>query len=313
VTVKTPFSADELRAIIADYELGEYVGSHAFERGADQTNLLLTTSQGKYAFRYYEKRPEDYIHFEMRLLRFLGDQSYPSPAPVRRRDDSDFGMYKGKPYALFTFLDGEHDDRLDNYRLVTPALAWLHNLTRGRRLPYAESRAPYGASYARSFAETNAAYIADPSEAQARLDWFKAELATLQLPRGLPKGICHCDTNPSNFLYKNSKLSATLDFDQASYTWLLYDVAQMIYWWTWPGKGDLQLEESRDLIIRYETVRKLGSNERRHLFDALKLVHLVGIGWSLADDSFPNDKRKVVDLDALGRDRFYDAIFRHLA
>jgi hypothetical protein len=42
----------------------------------------------------------------------------------------------------------------------------------------------------------------------------------------------------------------------------------------------------------------------------LKLVHLVGIGWSLSDDSFPNDTRKVVDLNALGRDKLFAAIFR---
>src|SRR5262249_43806257 len=118
------------------------------------------------------------------------------------------------------------------------------------------------------------------------------------------------DSNRSNFLYKDDKLSAVLDFDQASYTWLLYDVAQLIYWWTWPDKGNINLEQSRDLVAQYETVRQLSEYERDHLFDALKLVHLVGIGWSLADDSFPNDKRKVDDMNALGRDGFYSAIFR---
>lgn len=310
MAVKTPFSSDELRAILADYDVGEFVDGREFQRGADQTNLLLVTSKGKYAFRYYEKRSEDYIRFEIDLLHFLNEQSYPCPAPLRRRDGSYFALHNGKPYALFTFQAGEHVDNIDNYRLVAPVLATLHSLTVGRQPAYSEARTPYGAAYAWSCAEVNAAHIADPSEAQARLNWFKGELATLQLPDELPKGVCHCDTNPSNFLYKDGELSAALDFDQASYTWLLYDVAQMIYWWTWPNNGDIQLDRSRDLVAQYETVRKLSDDERRRLFDVLKLVHLVGIGWSLADDSFDNDKRKVVDLDALGRDAFYEAIFR---
>ena len=152
--------------------------------------------------------------------------------------------------------------------------------------------------------------IADQAEAHERLSWFRSELDTLPLPTDLPQGVCHCDSNRSNFLYKDGKLTAVLDFDQAAYTWLLYDVAQMIYWWTWPEKGDIQLDESRDLVAQYETVRKLSDDERHHLFDLLKLVHLIGIGWSLSDDSFPNDKRKVVVLNALGRDEFFDAIFR---
>jgi len=309
MAVKTDFSHAELRAILADYDVGEFQASQAFEHGADQTNILLSTSTGKYAFRYYEKRLEDYVRFEIDLLHFLGNQSYPCPAPIQRRDGRYFALHNGKPYALFTFLEGEHEHRTDNYRLVAPALAWLNNLTCAYRPAYAAARTPYGAAYAWSCAQANATYLTDPSEAQERLGWFRVELATLQLPNGLPKGVCHCDSNRSNFLYKDGKLAAVLDFDQASYTWVLYDVAQMIYWWTWPDKGNIQLDESRDLVAHYETVRQLSDTERHALFDMLKLVHLVGIGWSLADDSFPNDKRKVVDLDVLGRDAFYDAIF----
>jgi homoserine kinase type II len=310
MAVKTSFSPDELAVILAEYELGEYQDSQGFARGADQTNIHLTTSQGKYAFRYYEKRPEDYVRFEIDLLHFLGARSYPCPAPIQRRDGSYFGIYSGKPYVLFMFADGEHDDNGDNYRLVAPALATLHNLTSGHMPAYAEARTPYGAAYAQSRAEANAMSMTDRSEAQERLRWIDAELTTLQLSRDLPKGVCHCDTNPSNFLYEDGKLSAVLDFDQSSYTWLLYDVAQLIYWWACPNDGDIQLDRSRDLIAQYETVRKLSGDEKRRLFDVLKLVHLVGICWSLADDSFPNDKRKVVDLEALGRGGFYGALFR---
>jgi homoserine kinase type II len=310
MTVKTHFSPDEFRAILAEYDVGEFQTSQGFEHGADHTNILLSTSTGKYAFRYYEKRSEDYVRFEIDLLHFLDDRSYPCPAPIQRRDSRYFGLHNDKPYALFTFQEGEHDDRIANYRLVAPALAWLHNLTLGHKPAHTEARTPYGAAYAWSRAQDNATYLVDPSEAQERLRWFRGELATLQLSDDLPKGVCHCDTNRSNFLYKDGKLAAVLDFDQASYTWLLYDVAQMIYWWTWPNKGDIQFDKSRDLVAQYETVRKLSDEEKDRLFDVLKLVHLVGIGWGLADDSFPNDKRKVVDFNSHGRDKFYDAIFR---
>lgn len=310
MAVKTSFSADELRAILSSYELGEYIDSQGFDRGADQTNIQVTTSNGTYAFRYYEKRPEDYVRFEIDLLHFLGDNSYPCPAPIQLRDGNYFGLHKSKPYAMFTLLEGEHDDSTENYRLVAPALAWLNNLTLGHKPVYSEARAQYGPEYAWSWAEANAKNIADQGEAHERLTWFRGELDTLHLPTDLPQGVCHCDSNTSNFLYTDGKLSAVLDFDQAAYTWLLYDVAQMIYWWTWPNKGDIQLEESRDLVAQYETIRKLSDDERHHLFDMLKLVHLIGIGWSLSDDSFPNDKRKVVVLNALGRNKFFDAIFR---
>ena len=69
------------------------------------------------------------------------------------------------------------------------------------------------------------------------------------------------------------------------------------------------MEEAKDLVSWYETVRKLSKDEKQHLFDVLKLVHLQGIGWGLGEDSFPNDKRKVVELNELGLDTFYKSVF----
>jgi homoserine kinase type II len=69
MAAKTQFSADELRLLLADYDLGEYVSHKSFEEGTDQTNLLLETSRGKYAFRYYEKRPRNYALFEIDVLK----------------------------------------------------------------------------------------------------------------------------------------------------------------------------------------------------------------------------------------------------
>ena len=148
MAVKTAFSTKELRAILSGYDLGDYINSRGFGRGADQTNMRVTTSQGPYSFRYYEKRTEDYVRFELDLLRFLHGKSYPCPAPIQQRDGSDIGMHKSKPYAIFTLLEGKHDENSRNYRLVAPALAWLHNLTRGYKPAYAEARAQDGPEYA---------------------------------------------------------------------------------------------------------------------------------------------------------------------
>ena len=139
--------------------------------------------------------------------------------------------------------------------------------------------------------------------------WVGHELDHLKLPDSLPKGVCHGDTNPTNFLYHQGKLSGVLNFDQASYTWLLYDIAQMMYWLTWPNKGDLNFDASRKLIAQYEKQRRMTTHERAHLFDVLKLVILIGISWSLEDDEgYANARRKVELLNKLGRERFLSFI-----
>ena len=60
-------------------------------------------------------------------------------------------------------------------------------------------------------------------ETEKKLAWHKKELIKLELPKNLPKGICHCDLigqNISGFatntFFKNGEISAVLDFDDAT-------------------------------------------------------------------------------------------------
>src|SRR5437868_2489400 len=114
MAMKTPFSAEELTALLACYDLGEFRSFEPFEHGEDQTNLLLVTTRDRYAFRYYEKRSADYVSFEIDLLQHLAQLSYPSPAPVPMKSGDFIGEYNEKPFALFQFLEGEHSNDATN-------------------------------------------------------------------------------------------------------------------------------------------------------------------------------------------------------
>lgn len=305
----TAFTDKELANILTSYDLGEYQEHKAFEKGADQTNILLITSKGKYAFRYYEKRTKDYVLFEIDLLHHLANHSYPCPAPISDAKGDYFGEYKGKPFAIFEFVTGEHNDSDDNFKEVAKVIAQLHTITLDYKPEHSEVREGYDTATVWHNATTNAAKMQSQDEANNRLDWLRAELDKLNLPDDMPKGTVHGDTNPTNFLYSNGQVSAVLDFDQASYTHLLYDLANLIYWWTWPNKGDVDFDRTRTLIASYETVRQLSETEKSHLFDMLKLCICVGIGWFIYEADFPNNKRKIELLNSIGSQEFYQKVF----
>jgi len=145
----------------------------------------------------------------------------------------------------------------------------------------------------------------DKPAAQARLDWLRTQLDTIKLPDSLPKGVCHCDANPTNFLYRDGKITAVLDFDQASYIWLIYDIAKLIDWWTWPDKGEIDFAKTVKLLNAYQSVRPLATKEKDHIYDALKLAVLIDIGWFFNTDSFANNRRKVEYLTNMGRQTFH--------
>jgi Ser/Thr protein kinase RdoA (MazF antagonist) len=310
MAVKTAFSKQDFRAILANYDIGDLVDIKPFKLGAVQTNMQLTTTQGRFAFRYYESRPLEYALFEVHLLNYLAQHDFPCPAPISTTRGDLLGNYWGKPFALFIFIDGTHSTSPRNYKQVAAVIGKLHTITVGYQPPYSYARDAYDPASCWRNAEISSKRVQPAAEATARRRWLRAALDQLQLPEGLPRGVCHCDSHYSNFLYKNRKLIAVLDFDDASYVYLLHDIANLIFWWVWPDKGEIAFRQARSLISAYEQPRQLEAIEKTHLFDVLKMVILMGVGWFMdADDDYRNAQRKIAYLDAMGRDGFMDQLF----
>lgn len=294
MAAKTDFTPNDLRGILADYDLGEFVSFKAFDTGADQTNLRVTTSIRDVVLRYYEKRTHDYAFFEIDLLHYLAEHDYPTAAPIINKQGGYIGEYASKPFALFEFMPGEHSDKPSKYLQIAPAIAKLNRITQDYQSKTTPDRPPYTIEYCERQAVISAARIEDHGLSDQRLSWLRNELHGIDLPDSLPKGICHGDANPGNFLYTDGQLSAVLDFDQANYTWLVYDLANLIYWWTWPDKGELDVEATKQLVQAYEQERKLENLELAHIMDALKLVIANGMAWFLDQgDDYENGKRKI--------------------
>lgn len=301
MAVKTTFSKEDFSKILSNYDFGEYKKFKPFKLGAVQTNLLIETSKGKFVFRYYESRPEKYALFEVNILQYLAKHSYPCPAPIKNIHGGFIVKYKNKPFALFEFMEGEHKKSV-NPKLIAQAI--------GYKPEYFEARDTYDPKSCWKNAKSNSKKIKSKSEAKQRLDWLKTELEKLKLPNNLPKGVCHCDTHPSNFLYKNGKLVAVLDFDDASYIYLLYDIANMVYFWAWPHKKEIIFNRVKDLLKEYNKHRKLTEIEKSHLYDLLKMVIFMSIGWFIHnEDDFFWEKKKIEFLNSFDRKEFYNKLF----
>ncbi len=309
MVAKTTFSKKELNKILLGYNLGKLKIIRHFKLGAVQTNILLETTKDKFVFRYYESRPEKYALFEIDILQYLAKHHYPCPAPIRNIHGGFLGKYKNKPFALFEFMSGEHRKNV-NLRLIAQAIGKLHKITVGYKPEYSEARDTYDPKSCWKNAKLNSKKIKTKPETKKRLRWLKAELGKLKFPNNLTKGVCHCDTHPSNFLYKNRKLTAVLDFDDASYVPLLYDLANMIYFWAWPHKKELNFERARWLLKEYEKYRELTEIEKNHLYSFLKMVTFMSIGWFIhVDNDFFSEKKKIGSLNSIGRKEFYRKMF----
>ncbi len=323
MAVKTIFSKVDFGKILTEYDLGEFVSAMPFTAGTVQTNYRLQTTKGEFAFRYYEKRAKKAILFEIDLIRHLRANKYPCPALYINKRGKYVGTYKRKPYVIFEYVLGEHLEQLDeqqNSELVQK-VAELHIITNNYQPVNTNQRWNYSSKLCRELAATAAKRI-NSKNAREKLCWFNKELQSIKLPKSLPKGVCHGDFHFTNVLFNNGRFRALLDFDDANYTCLIYDLAALINpfvkafeWnsWTQFTRFDnvFDFREARLTVAEYMQTRTLSKKEKRHMFDIFKLSIMLDCIWRFergaADDFF--EKRKIEHLNALGRKSFRQQLF----
>ena len=279
-------------------------------QGTVQTIYFLQTTCGKFVFRYYENRSFESVLFEGYLLAFLKKHAYPCPKPVRNSQGGYVGVYQNKPFMLIEFLAGqpvEHPQETHRQQLIQKA-AELQNLTRKYRPRYAKYRWNYNVEICRMLTQAKAEKI-HTKDAFDKFAWVEQQLTSLQLPRSMPKGICHCDFHFSNVLFQDDQFAALLDFDDANFTFLVFDLVSLI---TWEHPSEkLDLIQARSVVQEYMKYRQLNALEKHHLFDVLQLSILIDNIWFFArgraNDFY--EKRKIDFLNGLGRKKFFEALF----
>jgi homoserine kinase type II len=113
-------------------------------------------------------------------------------------------------------------------------------------------------------------------------------------------------------LFQKDQFSGLIDFDDANYTYLGFDLVGMIDYWAWPFPSEnLLLHQARDITQAYEQYRTISPLERHHLFDVQKLGILFDCIWNFGRGSGRDfyERRKIEHLDALGRETYEHALF----
>jgi homoserine kinase type II len=303
--VRTTISETDLPNLLSNYDLGEYLNFKTFFNGAGQTTLLLETSKGKFVLRYYENRSLEHVLFEIHIFNYLYERNFPVPVVIKNSLGELYSIYREKPYIFTEFIIGKHGKNPNDFFEIKEAIevvkivARLHNLTKNYNPEYFKNREPFDVNYCwREFVKKHSELVKTKKG-----EWLKNELSKLEFPLILPKGLCHGDLNYGNFLFRNGKIIAVLDFDMSFYTYLIYDIADLIYWWAWPPKKGFKEKQAIQIVKEYSKWRKLSQVEQKHIFDALKLIILVSISWSEEGD-FEKEMKKVELLNSIGREKF---------
>src|SRR5258708_24062072 len=82
MSVFTPVSAAEARALLGHYSLGELEGLEGIAQGVENTNYFLTPTTCEYVLTLFEHIPRAYLPFYVGLMDHLAHHEVPGPAPI---------------------------------------------------------------------------------------------------------------------------------------------------------------------------------------------------------------------------------------
>lgn len=322
MAVKTNFALHEMQIMLADYDMGVVSYFSPLADGTVQTNYLVETSCGKYVLRYYENRTYKQVQFEVQLLQHLMNNHFPC-APIIPTASGTPYVYNKKPYVLFQFIEGEQIEYPNPQQRssLIYTIADLAKCTESLKLKYADSRLSYNKPSLESLVEETVKQK-QTANAYEKKEWYLRELSTLELPEDLSMGVCHCDYYYKNILYAGDDVKALLDFDDANYTYLFFDILSIIHFfksgfdhenWNQFNRNEpiLDFAEAGKTLALFEEKYPIPLNDKPHFFDILKLGILVDCLWYFDRGSYDDffERRKIEAINQMGRDRFYNQLF----
>jgi homoserine kinase type II len=270
-------STDDVAIILAGFGLdrASLRGHSAIAAGTINTNLDVDTARGRFFLRINEGKARQDVEREATIITHVAARGVPTPAPLLARDGAPFFDWNGSYVSLFPWVDGRTLARAEigppHARAAGVALAHLH--LAGANFPDYRAGRYEAEEIRRRLVRVQALAGADPVLADATAV-LGPELDRLEGERtaGLPVGLIHGDLFIDNILYTDrAEVAALLDFEQASWGRLAYDLAVSVLAFGF-GRDDFRPEVTRALLDGYAAVRPLTPAERAGLGAELRFA-----------------------------------------
>ena len=272
MAVYTQLGAEELAALIAEFDVGDLVMAKGIAEGVSNSNWLIETTGkdgvgARFILTMYEYRIElTDLPFFLSLLDHLAAKGCPVPRTIHDRSGALYRNIGDKAVALIEFLPGVSVSAptTAQARAVGAALAQIHlaaadfAATRANGMDLAE--------WQRLAAECGTEGLRSIDPALADLIARELPLIAEQWPQDLPSGVIHADLFTDNVLMLGAKVTGLIDFYFACTDLIAYDVAVTHAAWCFDNDGrKFSATLSAALLAGYEAVRPLSEAERAAL------------------------------------------------
>lgn len=274
MAVYTVLNFEQAEEIVKKYNIGELTDLKGISKGIMNSNYYIFTDKGKYVMRILEgQRNIEEEKKELKYLEHLCKNGIMCPEVLLTSDGEDHIMFKGKMVSIFGFLEGEEVKNITNDMIEEfgEILAKMHNLSVGRKLKREEGIELgflYG-SVSKDLEKLKSVLGEYYSVVDEKLKKVTSVNFTV-----LPSGIIHNDIFPDNVFTKNGKITGIIDFNDAISAAFLHDIAIVLNFWIFNVFKQYKKDTVDAFFRGYEKNRKITSDEKKALPDALDKVAL---------------------------------------
>ena len=264
MSVYTQLSLSDIQLFATNYGLN-VVDYQAIQSGIENSNFFISTEAGKdYVLTLFEELNAQEAAFLAPLLQHLQQAGVLVAAPLVANNGQSLLTLKDKPAQLAPRIVGEHPQHVTpvQAQAMGEQLAKLH-LTL-KKYPLKRTNA-HGATWWQK--EAAKARNGMSNIEQLILDTVLNDFEeTIEDFDDLPQGLIHGDLFRDNTLFEGDKLSAILDFSEASKDYWLLDIAITMndFCSDWPNVG-LNKPLFDAFLLGYGQVRPLTDDEQEVL------------------------------------------------
>ncbi|ADZ89502.1 homoserine kinase [Marinomonas mediterranea] len=251
MAVYTSLADSDMRDLVADYYLGELISYQGISGGVENTNYFLTTTTGKYVLTLFEEFEYKEVPYFLDVVAHLKHKGFNVPAALIDCHGERLRIIKDRPAIIVDcFAGGLLDETtIKSCKMMGETLAKLH--TAG--LDFSEHRESHrGMQWWRETSKQLAPEL-EPEQAHLLLEQISEFDAFIEKHDDeIPKGTIHADLFYNNTLFEGEELSAIIDFYNACYSWLMYDLAIVVNdWCSDIETGELDMEKYHALVNAY--------------------------------------------------------------
>lgn len=280
--------------IISTYRISPLKIS-AVRGGVMNDNYKISSNQGDFIFRIYNRTPFETVHFEVEVLIHLASKNFKSPRITMALDGAGVVLFKEKPSVLYEYIVGKPVKKITHSLLekIGGLMGRLHvSVSSFKPKILKESWEPV--SFKKLLSLGGKVFRQRKvSGAKDLIKFLSVEMSQFNFP-DLPHGVTHQDIKPENILVHKGEVSGLIDFDNSFYSAFIHDLTTTVIW-TCFTNNKLDRSKLKALVRGYESERKLTPAEQKIFEDAIRwrLLREMFIGPFVTVKKTPEVKKRL--------------------